>query len=113
MPREFVEKRRHKRVPLDLLYFITLKLEDGSEVGMQLVDCGRGGLQLGFPADKEPACGLLSRRVTVLGLPQALNPDGLGIPGAVVWVSAGRCGLRFDAPLRLSDEALHAFARNL
>jgi hypothetical protein len=113
MPREFVEKRSYKRVPLDLLYFITLKLDDGTEMSMQLVDCGRGGLQLGFPADKEPAGGLLNRQVTVLGLPQALNPDGLDIPGAVVWVRAGRCGLRFDTPLSLSDEALHEFSRNL
>jgi hypothetical protein len=113
MPREFVEKRSYKRVPLDLLYFITLKLDDGCEVGLQLVDCGRGGLQLGFPADKEPAGGLLNRPVTALGLPPALNPDGQGIPGVVVWVRAGRCGLRFDTPLSLSDEALQEFACNL
>jgi hypothetical protein len=113
MPCEFVEKRNYSRVPLDLLLYITLRLDDGSEMLMQLVDCGRGGLQLGFPADKEPAGGLLNRKVTAINLPLAMDMEGAGVPGVVVWVGSGRCGLRFDAPLGVTDSALQEIVRNL
>lgn len=108
-----MERRARPRVPLDVPFFVTVRLADGSQCPALLVDCGRGGVQLAFSPTEEGVGGLLNQEMLLLDLPKGLKADPDGCPGLVTWVSAERCGVRFDLPLALTDEELRVVAESL
>jgi hypothetical protein len=79
-----------------------------------MVDCGCGGIQAALPpGSAEDLQDWLSHQIVVLGLPEAFRCDGSGHKGIVSWVSAERCGVRFESPLSISDAELHAILSSL
>lgn len=114
MKTEYVEKRGHNRVPLDLPLFILLETEDRHELPVQLLDCSRGGVKLAFaPKDESRTREMLNRRVRLLHLPRAMDPVDSGRGGMIAWTCAGRCGVRFDEPLMLTDGEIRDVSEEL
>jgi len=108
------ERRIYPRVPLDAPYFVTLRRDDGVEVPALVVDLGCGGIQAALPpGSSENLRTWLSHQVVVAGLPEPVQCDGFGYTGAITWVSAERCGVRFLSPLAVSDEELETLIRSL
>jgi c-di-GMP-binding flagellar brake protein YcgR len=113
MSHDYAERRNYNRVPLDMPYFVLLRVLDEGEHAMQLRDCSRGGLQLAFPPGEKIHRDLLNKAVTVLHLPLAMDPESAGLTGFVVWLRQDRCGVRFDDILTLSDEGLLRLSTSL
>ena len=67
-----------------------LRTESGS-ASCRMVDLSRGGacLEIGSP--------ILRGRAIVL------HRDAMQANGVVVWLRGGRCGVRFDKPIRATD----------
>ena len=110
------ERRIFLRVPLDAPSFVILRRDDGVEIPALMVDFGRGGIQAALsPGSSENFHTWLSHQVAVVGLPEPVQCDGLGYKGIISWVSAERCGVRFQPPLpdSVSDEELYAIIRSL
>lgn len=114
MQTAYVEKRTHNRVPLDIPLFILLETDQSLELPVQLLDCSRGGVQLAFaPKDEKRSKGMLNRRVRLMHLPRSMDPVDSGRSGLIAWISGGRCGVRFDAPLLLTDGEIREVSREL
>ncbi len=110
----FTEKRVYGRVPLDTPFFAVLRTEDGAEFSVQLIDCGRGGVQLAFSPAETRTLDIVNNGVLLLGLPLPAQEKGhLGVAGFVAWVGAGRCGVRFDRPLSLTDDEIKQVTERL
>ena len=103
------DRRIYPRVPLDAPCFVVLRRDDGVEVPALMVDFGRGGIQAALPpGSSENFRDWLSHQVAVVGLPDPLRCDGSGYKGVISWVSAERCGVRFQPSLSVSDKELDA-----
>lgn len=114
MTMNYVEKRSHNRVPLDIPLFILLQTEEALELPVQLLDCSRGGVRLAFaPKDEKRSREMLNSRVRLMHLPKSMDPIDLGRSGLVAWTSSGRCGVRFDNPLQLTDGEIREVSREL
>ena len=113
MIESFSEKRAHHRVPLDTPLFVTVSVEEGVELPVQLVDCSRGGLQLAFSPVNEELWEMLNRTVLVVGLPRPIDPEQEGRIGYIAWISSGRFGVRFDMPLMLTEGEIREVASEL
>lgn len=114
MAKEFTEKRNHRRVPLDSPLFIAMRMLQKIELPVQLIDCSRGGVQVAFPpAGAEDNEELLNSRVELMGLPRAMDPLGENIGGVITWVGAGRCGVRFEEALQITEGEIREVAEEL
>ncbi len=108
------ERRVYPRVPLDAPFFVTLRKSDGEETPSLMVDFGRGGVQLALPPGTPASFHFwLSHHVHVFGLPEAIACSREGCKGMITWVSAERCGVRFEIPLSLSDEEICLILKSL
>ena len=93
---------------------MTLRRDDGPEIPALMVDLGCGGIQAALPpGSSENFHTWLSHRVVVLGLPEPIQCGGVGHKGTVSWVSAERCGVRFQSLLPISEEELCAIISSL
>lgn len=114
MPQLFQEKRDYQRVPLDIPLFVTLKTADNRELPVQLLNCSRGGVQLVFaPKDENYSLEMLNSFVSLLHLPRPMDPTAAGRVGRVAWVASGRCGVRFDEPLLITEGEIKEVAEEL
>lgn len=108
------ERRIYTRVPLDAPFFVTLQRGDGPELPALLVDFGRGGLQLALPpGTSENFFGWLNQAVMISRLPDSIDGCCTNCCGFISWVSQERCGVRFEKPLTISDDALENIVKTL
>lgn len=108
------ERRVYQRVPLDAPFFVTLRRSDGAEIPALMVDFGRGGVQVALPPGTPASFhSWLSCQVVVLGMPEPIECGRAGCKGMVSWVSAERCGVRFEPPLSLSEQELRNIVKSL
>ena len=107
------DRRAHPRVPLDAPYFVTVRRHQDARIPALLMDCGRGGGPLALPPEETETRDWLSSVVIIFGLPSIMDKLGSGCGGTVTWVSAERCGVRFQPPLEVSDADLVEFTDGL
>lgn len=107
------DRRSSPRVPLDAPYFVTISLGKENDAPALLLDLSLGGAQLAFSPAAFKVTGWLGQQVRIRGLPGNIDTGALGLPGTLSWISEERCGLRFDTPLPLSEEALEDIVADL
>jgi hypothetical protein len=109
-----MERRALLRVPVEVPFFVVVRLKDDYRCTAILADCGRGGVQLAFsPTAADRMAHTLGQEVTIFDLPAGLQPDPDGCAGVITWLSPQRCGVRFERMLSLTDEELLGVAGNL
>lgn len=109
---KYAERRNYERVPLDAPCFASIH-KDEQAVQVLMVDCSRGGMQFALPPGREVVADWLGNAVRVGDLPGALDPSGEGLEAMVNWVGGGRCGVRFDRVLSLSEAELLVLVQGL
>ena len=106
----YEEKREQPRVPLDVPFFVAIRMDSGDKIQAMLIDCGRGGVQLAFSPAETRMGELLNLTVMIEGLPDKIRAETTGSFGVITWVSPERCGVRFLTPFPLTKEELQEMA---
>ena len=107
------ERRNFARTPIDVPVFCEIALPGQSIFPALLKDISCGGVQVALSPGSTTEDIVLGQPALVIGLPAKLGIDPGGIPSIVSWLSPERVGLRFDAPLPLSEEALGAIIADI
>lgn len=108
--KDMVNRRAYQRVPLDAPSFATLHRQ-GEVLTVLIVDCSRGGMQFALPPGVPLPEEWLGASIFIFGLPALFDEDASGCPAVVNWLGSGRCGVRFEQPLAVSDESLESIAQ--
>ena len=107
------ERRTFARTPIDVPVFCEIAFPGQNIFTTLLKDISCGGVQVALSPGSTTESMTLGQPALVIDLPAKIGTDPGGIPSIVSWLSPERVGLRFDAPLPLTEEELEAIIADI
>lgn len=104
------ERRLYERICIDAPVFCEITIK-GEKIPVLLKDMSKGGMQVEIGPGREFSKELLGQEIILSTLPDELTKCVSDVSGVVSWLSDERLGIRFPAPLSLSQEELEEIIR--
>lgn len=96
------DRRNSPRVPIDVPFFIRMRIDGEGEITGLLIDCSLGGVQLALSMPSGVPAVWMGAEVGIADMP---GIDAV-LAGSITWISSDRCGVRFHQALAMTEEEL-------